>query len=148
MPLTALQYVLKFLDSRPTAYLNEVALALFDRFDVNVHLTTIWRCLKRQRWSRKTVKHTAAQRSAPLRASWISRAEKWPVDKLIFINETASCEKTGWRKRGWSPRGLSCIELRNYKREERWSVLPALTTNSIIDNPLIIQGSVTKEAFR
>jgi transposase len=147
MPLIALQFMLEYLDGRPTAYLDEVALALFDRYDIDIDPVTVWRYLKRHRWSRKVTIRNAAQRNAPLRARWHSKAEKWPADKLCFIDETASCEKTGWRRRGWSPKGLKCTDIRSCKREERWSVLPALTIYGLLLEPLIIQGSVTREAF-
>jgi transposase len=139
--------MLGYLDGNPTAYLDEVSLALFDRFDIDIAPQTIWTYLQRLRWSRKVAKHNAAQRSKPLRATWVSRSEKWAANKLYFIDETASCEKIGWRKKGWSPVGMSCSEVRNTKREERWSILPALSITGLLPDPLIIQGSVTKEVF-
>ena len=69
------------------------------------------------------------------------------MNKLVFVDESASNKKTGARKRGWSPKGVECSVLRSLKRSERWSILPALTIDRYLPDPLIIQGAVTKEVF-
>ena len=146
--LTALQWVVDFMMGHQTAYLEEVSLELLDVHDVDVGVVTLWRVLLERRWSRKVVRAFAAQRSEPLRVLWRSRCQYWHPDKLCFVDESATNEKTGYRKRGWSPVGIDCIQLRQLKRSERWSVLPALTVNGYLNDPLILQGSVTKAIFQ
>ena len=94
------------------------------------------------------VKEKAAQRNKLLRASWIERSRNWPAEKLVFVDESAANERTGSRKRGWSPKGLECSVIKTLKRTERWSILPALTVNGYLPEPLIIQGSIDKNVFK
>jgi len=65
---------------------------------------------------------------------------------LVFLDESAANERTGDRKYGWSPIGLSCQVDRPLKRSERYSILPALCEDGYIDW-LIYQGSITGEIF-
>ncbi len=45
--------MLSYLNDRPSAYLDELALMLFDDFGVKLCPSTVWNYLKRKRWSRK-----------------------------------------------------------------------------------------------
>jgi transposase len=135
------------LSDRPTSYLDEIALAVLDEFDIDVTPRTIANILKRRRWTRKVCKVFAAQRSAPLRAIWRSSCWHWPVDRLCFVDESAASDRTGYRKRGWAPAGVDCTELRTLKAGDRWSVLPALTVNGYLNTPLVKQGSIDKGLF-
>lgn len=113
------QWILDYLKDQPTAYLDELALAVYDEFGVHITLVTVWSVLKRKGWSRKIAKEKAAQRSALLRNLWRTRCVDWPVEKLVFVDESASNERTGYRKRGWSPQGVDCSILRTLRRSER-----------------------------
>jgi len=119
---------------------------LYDEFDTQVSIATVHNILARARWSRKTVKAWAAQRSAPLRNAWIGIQKSWTADQLVFLDESALNERTGDRKYGWAPIGSACEVSRPLKRLERWSVLPALAIDGYISY-LIIQGSITSAVF-
>ena len=73
-------------------------------------------------------------------------APQWDADQLVFLDESAANERTGDRKRGWSPVGLICEQFRPIKRSERWSILPALTVEGYIEYS-IFQGAFTAELF-
>jgi transposase len=119
---------------------------LFDEFDLQVSVATVSRTLSRARWSRKAVKARAAERSRALRILWIGRQAMWTADQLVFLDESASNERTGDRKFGWAPTGRECEVSRPFKRSERWSILPALSVNGYLSY-LIYQGSITAEIF-
>jgi len=140
-------WLVDYLNDKPTAYFDELALTIYDEFGIDVHPSTVGLVLKRRNWTRKAVKERALQQSAVLRAIWIAKMANWQPEQLVFVDESAACERTGARKRGWSPKGVSCSVLRTVKRSERWSILPALTTEGYLPDPLIIQGGVNKETF-
>ena len=142
------KFVLDYLDDQPTAYMDELSLALWDTDGVDVDPTTVLRVLQRNKWARKVAKELAKQRSAKARALWRHKQELWQADQLCFVDESACNERTGVRKRGWSPMGSECSTLKFLNKQERWSVLPALTVNGYLPEPLIIQGSVDQEVFR
>lgn len=103
--------------------------------------------MERRRWSYKVAKRVAKERSQPLRSMWCTRASRWPQELLCFVDESAANEKTGYRKRGWSPAGIDCVDLQSTRRSERWSILPALTVNGYLAGTKIVQGAITAEIF-
>jgi transposase len=82
-----------------------------------------------------------------LRSYWQAKAAFWKPEQLIFIDESAANEKTGWRKYGWSPMGLPVDNMSSSQRSERWSILPALSVTGYLDNVLVKQGSITADDF-
>ena len=139
--------MLEYLTDRPTAYLDEIAWFIFDETDIIVHPRTIWNILHRARWSRKVARRIAYERNATLRADWIGKSSVWKNWQLIFIDESAACERTGWRKFAWGPQGLPTDGKQPIKRSKRWSVLPALTINGYLDGILMKQGGVKADDF-
>jgi transposase len=119
---------------------------LYDEYDVVVSVSTISRLLQEKRWSKKETAKRAAERSEALRAAWRGIQPQWNADQLVFLDESAANERTGDRKRGWSPVGLICEQFRPIKRSERWSILPALTVEGYIGYS-IFQGAFNAELF-
>ena len=91
---------------------------LFDEFEIQASITTIRCILEAAQWSRKTVSKRAAQQSTPLCTAWQGRQKQWLADQLVFLDESAANERTGDRKRGWSPRGIDCEVSIPYKRSK------------------------------
>lgn len=120
---------------------------ILDEFDVALSLPSVWRVLKRRKWSRKKAEKKALERSEPLRAVWRGRRLYWSRRRLVFIDESGANERTGSRKYGWSPRGVACHEFESIKRSERWSILPAMTVDGYVGEPLIYQGGINAEIF-
>ena len=87
--------LLDYLEEKPTAYLDEMRFFLFDAFDVLVDESTISRELKRLGFSRKKCRRVAAQRCQDLRDHWMQRLVEWRGDQLIYLDESAACERTG-----------------------------------------------------
>jgi transposase len=121
-----------------------MAYHLFDRHGIEISVPSISRILAEARWSWKVAKKIAQQRNAELRAHW---SLFWRPSQLVFIDESASAPRTGDRKRGWSPIGLHCLDIQRLGRDKRWSVLPALTVEGYLKEPLIVEGAVTMDLF-
>ena len=86
--------------AKPTAYLEELVLFLWDDYDIHTTKATISRTLKRLRVSRKVLQREAAQRSEVLRDQWIVRLSGWTADQLVFIDESAANKHSADRKYG------------------------------------------------
>ena len=97
-------------------YLDEMQQFLYDEYELEASIATISRTLARAKWSRKAVRARAAERSEPLRRAWRGIQKQYDSDRLIFLDESASNERTGDRKYGWSPLGLICEQSRPAKR--------------------------------
>ena len=119
---------------------------LYNKYKLETSIATISRTLKNAKWSRKTVQARAAERSEPLQRTQQGIQKQYDSDQLIFLDESASNERTGDRKYGWSPLGLVCEHSRPLKRSERWSILPALTQEGYL-SWIVFQGSITTELF-
>jgi transposase InsO family protein len=136
-----------YLYDRPTAYADEIAWYLFDCHHVEVSEATVYRLLREHKWTHKKAKKVATQRSDELRAHWQAKRLFWRQEQLVFVDESACAPRTGDRKYGWSPIGVDCVDTQRLQRTKRWSVLPAITMNGYLQDPLVIQGSVTQQLF-
>lgn len=87
--------LLEYLDQRPMAYLDEMAHFLLDEFGLAVDESTVWRALRRLGWSRKIQRKVARERNQELRNAWLVKIAGWRADQLIFLDESAACERTG-----------------------------------------------------
>jgi transposase len=119
---------------------------LLDEYDIQASPATIHRVLEKHRWSRKIVAKHAAERSEPLRCMWRARQKQWDIEQLVCLDESACNERTGDRRRGWSPINTPCTARYSIKRSERWSILPALSVDGYIARR-IYQGAITSELF-
>ncbi|KAF2177471.1 hypothetical protein K469DRAFT_807677, partial [Zopfia rhizophila CBS 207.26] len=138
--------LLNYLEYTPTAQLDEMQNFLLDKHEISCSISTIYRVLQRRNWSRKKTQRRAAERDNELRVAWQARLVTWEVYMLVFVDESGANERTGYRRYGWAPVGVSAVNILPIKRSERWSILPALTIKGWIDC-LIIQGSITAEIF-
>jgi transposase len=135
----------EYLKGRPSAYLEEMKDFLYDEFDIDAGLTTVWRELERMNYSRKIATKRAKEQSEPLRRVYLARiAEYYTADQIVALDESACNERTGDRKYGWSPRNEPVELTYSFKRSERWSLLPALTINGYLSYT-IFQGAITSE---
>jgi transposase len=139
--------LLLYLDDHPTAMLDEMAYYLFDRHDVDISIYSISRLLTKVGWSRKIARKRAMQRNEMLRSHWRAKRLFWEQCQLCFVDESACSPRTGDRKRGWSPIGIPCLDTQRLRREVRWSVLPAITIDGYLRDPLIVQGGITMLLF-
>lgn len=122
----------EYLNGRPSAYLDEMQQYLYEKFDVEASLLTVWRALQKLNFSRKLLTKHAKEQSEPL--YWVSRARmaEYKAEQIIAIDESACNERTGDCEYGWS-RVRTPVELEySMRRSERWSLLPVMTVNGYL----------------
>ena len=93
-----IQKLLKFLNGKPTAYINEIQDFLFNKFNIQTSRSTIRRIFQATHWSRKAVFKRIAQHSTPLCSTWQGKQKQWFTDQLVFLNKSAANKKTNDRK--------------------------------------------------
>ena len=138
---------MQFLEGKPTAYLDEITFFIWDEFGESLSERSVYNIIVRAGWSRKKCSDRARERSAELREQWIIKQYTMRADQVVFVDESANNERTGWRKYGWSPRGAPCYTDQPVKRSERWSILPCITIDGYLPGTLIFQGAVNAEMF-
>jgi transposase len=138
--------LLQYIEECPTVYQDEMSWFIYDEFELSISEASICRILKRRKWSRKAAKRRALQRSQLLRDEYMARLSQWEAQQLVFIDESACCERNGHRKYGWAPIGHIAAVDCELKRSRRWSILPAFTTMGYISWK-VVHGSITSAIF-
>ena len=68
--ISVLNYISSLLDANPTLYLDEIQEKLLEIHDIEVHISTISRSLRRMALSYKGIAKEALERNELLRATW------------------------------------------------------------------------------
>jgi transposase len=136
-----------YLHGYPQALVAEMMEHLHTQFGVEASYSTIYRALKKLRYSRKVASKHASEQSEPLRRAFIARVQNsYKAEQVVAVDESACNERTGDRKYGWSPQGTPVELVYSMKRSERWSVLPAITMEGYLTF-VMFQGAITGEIF-
>lgn len=151
------------------SYREEMRHFVEEEYGIEVSVNTIGRMLKEAKLSYKKVgflffhfllllhiirttnrvsqvERTASQRDEDVRDLYRARISEYDAQQLIFVDESASNERTADRQRGWSPRGVPCRVKTPCTRSKRWSILPAIGINGYLDFE-IFHGSFNTERF-
>jgi transposase len=132
---------------QPTLLLEEAQYFLLDHHEVWMSTSSISRRLRKLNITRKKVQHIAANRSAYLRGDWIMQVGQFRAEHFVTVDESYCSGKSVRRSYGYAPSGIpATVEIEKLKMD-RFTVLPAYTTNGYMDEPLIVQGSVTGDLF-
>lgn len=127
-----LEALKEYLMGKPDAYLDEMAVFLWDEFEVNVPNSSIQRALKRAGWSKSVARRVARERNADLRDSYaheISGLHSW---QLVYVDESGSDKRCGIRKTAWSPKGTRARQVTDLRRGLRYQILPAYTQEGVL----------------
>jgi len=66
---------------------------------------------------------------------------------VAVADESSISNKTLDRKYAYGPRGMPAVVIREKRRSERWSLLPAYTIEGFLPDPLITKGSINGDLF-
>lgn len=66
-----------------------MTLAVYDQLDIRVHDTTVSRILQKHCWLREEAKQNALEASTALRATYLTNVARYPVDRLVLLDEGA-----------------------------------------------------------
>jgi transposase len=124
--------LLKYLKQRSHAYLNEMCWFVWDEFEIFVDDSIVNKTLKRLSWNRKKMMRQIAQRNQQLRNDWMQRLSEWIAEQLIFLNESAACERTDDRRYDWASSDIIFTMSQNLRRSKKWSILSAFIVNDYI----------------
>ena len=115
----------------PGLYLDELAVFIHDEFDVLVTESTISRALKSIRWSKKKAREVAEQRNPDLRDHYVHTITPLDYDQLLFVGESGCDKRIGFRRTGWSPLGVTPVQVARLERGQRYQILPAYDHNGV-----------------
>ncbi len=137
------QKLLDFLSQWLIIYQNDMIWFLYNEFDIVISQNMISRLLKQARYSRKIAQRVVAEHDEKLRSEWERQLMSWTSDQLVFLDESAACERTDRlnfllfftlsshanacsladQKYDWVLIDLSLHVIQSLKQSKRWSIL-------------------------
>ena len=131
---------------KPDQYLDEMAVFLWDEFDTMVDPSTIFRALDKIAWSNKTIRRRAREQNQDLRDYYLHNLSAFKSYHLVYVDESGCDKRIGFRRRGWSPLGVTPVQVAQFHRDQRYQILPAYTQEGILMSRLF-QGSTDAGLF-
>ncbi|KFY17796.1 hypothetical protein V492_00383 [Pseudogymnoascus sp. VKM F-4246] len=146
MTLLMLETLCDHLLEKPELYLEEMAVFLWDEFDVLVSPSSISRALRSIDWSKKTARRVAKERNPDLRDLYLHNLSAFRSYHLVYVDESGCDKLIGFRKTGWSPSGVTPVQIAKFHRGRRYQILPAYSQDGIILSR-VFQGTTEGDVF-
>jgi transposase len=131
---------------KPGLYRDEMAVFLYDEFDVLVSVSSIGRALASIKWTKKVTQRIANERNADLRDFYLHKLSAFRSHQLVYVDESGCDKRIGFRRTGWSPLGVAPVEIAQFHRDRRHQILPAYTQDGVLFSQ-IFQGSTDGAVF-
>jgi hypothetical protein len=106
-----LNALLQHLVEKPDQDLDEMVLYLCDEFEQLASRSTISRALSGAGWSRKATRRIAKGQNADLRDYYSHMISEYPSFQHVYVDESGCDKRIGFRRRGWSPRGVNPAQI-------------------------------------
>ena len=136
----------EYLLDKPERYLDELAILLADDFDVLITPVSISRALASMGWSKKSSRRIAKERNADLRDLYLHSMSAFRSYHLVYVDESGCDRRIGFRRTGWSPVGVTPVQIARFQREQRYQILPAYTQDGVI-LANVFRGSTDSAVF-
>lgn len=134
------------LTEKPGLYLEEMAVFLWDEFNVLPSLSTIQRALSQEGWTKKKCQQRAKEQNPKLRDFYQHKLSKFRSYHLVFVDESGCDKRIGFRRTGWAPLGVTPVQISKFHRGQRYQILPAYAQDGIM-MARIFKGSTDAEFF-
>jgi transposase len=131
---------------KPDMYRDEMVVFLWDEFNTLVTASSISRALASAGWTKKVARRVALERSADLRDFYLYNLSAYRSYHLVYIDESGCDKQIGFRRTGWSPSGVTPVQVARFHRDRRYQILPAYTQDGII-LARVFQGSTDAVVF-
>lgn len=131
---------------KPTLYLDEMTIFLWDEFQILATTSSIRRALLSKGWSRKISQQKAKEQSAELRETYLHNVSDFESYHLVYVDESGCDKRIGFRRTGWSPLGVAPKQVAQFHRDERYQILPAYSQDGIVLSR-VFRGSTDASVF-
>jgi transposase len=131
---------------KPGLYRDEMAVFLYDEFDVLVSISSIGRALASIKWTKKVTRRIANERNADLRDFYLHKLSAFRSHQLVYVDESGCDKRIGFRRTGWSPLGVAPVEIAQFHRDRRHQILPAYNQDGVLFSQ-VFQGSTDGVVF-
>ena len=104
---------------------------LYNEFGVLVNASTISRALAAAGRTKKVIRQVARQRNVDLRNFYLHNLSAFQPYHLVFINKSGCDKRIGFRRTGWSPLGVTPIQVAKFRRDRRYKILPTYAQDGV-----------------
>jgi hypothetical protein len=101
----------EYLLEKPELYQDEMAVFLWDEFEVLVTTHSIGRALASISWTKKAARRVAKGRNADLRDFYLHNLSAFRLYHLVYVDESGCDKRIGFRRTGWSPLGVTPVQI-------------------------------------
>ncbi len=116
-------FLITYLKQQSWTMQKEMMWFLWKKWSIHVHRFTIFRILKRRRWSNKKKQRVSIRQNDELRLNWIVDLLQLMTEQLVFIDETLFNETMRWYHQVYASVDESARYQVSRTREHCWSVL-------------------------
>ena len=88
----------------------------------------------------------AQERNADLRDYYAYNISEFRSCQLVYVDESECDKRVGFRRTGWSPLGVTPVQVTRFHRDRRYQILPAYTQDGILLSR-VFQGSTDGTMF-
>jgi transposase len=141
-----LEALCEHLFEKPELYQDEMAVFLWDEFEVLVSTFSISRALTFIGWSKKAARRVAKERNQDLRDFYLHNLSAFRSYHLVYVDESGCDKRIGFRRTGWSSLGVAPVQIAQFHRDRRYQILPAYTQDGILLSR-VFQGSTDSSIF-
>ncbi len=141
-----LKALLTLLSRKPCLQQDEMAIFIFDNFGETLSTSTIGRALRKAGWSKKVARRIAMEQCPDLRDMYLHDLSPFDKDHIVYVDETGRDNTAGFRRTGWSPLGVTPVQIARFQRGQRYHILPAFTSDGVL-YAHICQGTTDGAVF-
>jgi hypothetical protein len=127
-------------------YQDEMVHFLRDEFDIEVSTQSVGRALRSIGWTKKKIRRIAKRQNADLRDFYLYNTKELSPEQFVFIDESGTDKRGGFRRTGWSPLGVTPVQVARFQREQRYQILPAYTQDGVLFSR-VFQGTIDGAVF-
>lgn len=131
---------------KPGLYIDEMAVFLWDEFNILPSASSIKRALAREGWTKKKAQQKAKEQNPLLRDFYQHKLSEFHSYHLVYVDESGCDKRIGYRRTGWSPLGVTPVQVSKFHRGERYQILPAYAQDGIVMSR-IFKGSTDAAVF-
>lgn len=141
-----LEALCEHLLEKPNLYQDEMVVFLWDEFRVLVTIYSVGRALASVGWSKKASRQIARERNAELRDYYLHTISSFRSYHLVYVDESGCDKRAGFRRTGWSPLGVTPVQISQFHRGQRYQILPAYAQDGVVFSR-VFQGSTDAVVF-
>ena len=131
---------------KPGLYVDEMVIFLWGEFRVQATNSSLKRALASVGWSKKVARQRAKEQNADLRAFYLHNISDFKSYYLVYVDESGCDKRIGFRRTGWSPLGVTPLQISHFHRDQRYQLLPVYAQNGIVLSR-VFRGSTDTELF-